>query len=367
MTAFANSFNVETHDWPVAAGIMAGAMQGVAGQQLAAAGVLAAAQIAAAEMQGDKNIEMVRQQRDWIEGQHNKYRDWSMGGQENTVRSAYVQYIGSFTRTYSQMIGVGEGNIAKLQTAITGSDEILNKLYDNSLRNDRLTFVQDLRNKQITDAGTDSDNKITSVIEINRANTELAQAKENAINIAYKEEFSRIDSEEAKRGYVGGDGFRDKLLTQSRLKQQDDIAINNKGTDLENTDRLEKVKIDLSDRDFQLSEGDRGRQFNVYEDDVDKKLTLVPAAGEKVIQNNNVEGDAPEDLANRAFVRRHERKPFSLQNSPPNSSPVAEVESTGAVAAAALGNLVSGGIRRGVQARQGFGSGVNSGNLSSFF
>jgi hypothetical protein len=371
MAAIAGSFNFENGDWPIAAGIMGSTMAGIQASrsttELASAGIMAAAQIAAAEMQGDKNIELWQLARDWImtvpqgQGTHNVYRDWSMGGQESTARAAYVTYIASHTRTFADMISIGNTNVANLQTAITESDDFINDLYDDVIRTERLAFNDTLRSEQLTDAGTDTANKRTSIVEINNFDEKLSQAKEGGIIMAYKEEFSRIHTEEAKKGYLGGDCFRDRRLSVARLKLQDDIAENFAGMYLRNTERLENLNIELSERDFQLSEGDRNRRFNIYEDDVNKKTGNTNLPSEKITQNNNVIGDAPEDLAHRSWLRRYDPSPLKLQHTPPSSTPTPEGESTGAVIAGALGNFASGALRRGFQSGQGFPAGVGSG------
>ena len=331
-------------DYPLAAAAIAPVAAAVNIARIAAAATLYAAQFAAAKLQADTTKQIEEDARIWIKNCRLQNREWAMGQQQNNAFGQYANYIGVLSKTFGQYLNEADAIRATLAPALDGSDDVMNKLFTTTLRTERLTFFATLRTEEVTGADTDKANRRTAVSTVNQANTDLARAKEDGIILAFKLESQRIEGEESKRGYVGGDGFRDKMLLVARLLEQDNIATNNKGTDLENTDRAQKLESELSIRDFDLGQGNRAGRFSIYEDDVNRRITGVGTAGAKILQNDAVKIDGREMPANNALNRRFDKRIFNKTDAPPNSVDRPDIESPAGVAALAAGNLLGGTI-----------------------
>lgn len=296
-----------------------------------------------------------RDARQFLDDQRDEYRVESIGGPglEARLQGVYInQYIPALEARgdYNALIARANTIRAALDPALNNTDALINDLFDLDLKNERLNNLAVLRTEQIVDKATERTARENAITAINDSAIDLARAKESAINLAFKEEVSRIETEEGRRGYIGGDCLRDMRLLTERLKLQDNIAINFSQTDLDNTTRLETLREQISREEFDLSESNRGARFEIVEDDVNKRLLGIDLPARKIVQNQNVKEDAPEDLAGRSWVRRYERKPFAHEEGPVGTTIQASRvlgDSPFAVAASAIGGLTQQALRGG--------------------
>ena len=292
--------------------------------------------------------------RQFLKDCYNQFRDESMGGQEALVRTRYSgQYIPALEArgTYAQLIARAETLNANLQPAITDTDTLLKDLFDKDLLVERLGNIAALRAEEIGDKAIESTELLRAVTSVNAGHTSFALAKVSGINLAFKEEVSRINAEEGRRGYFGGDCIRDMNLLIARLKQQDNIAELLEGTNRDNTIREEEVRIVIAKDTFNLGQNNRGGRFAIGEDDVTNRLKGIMVVGEKAAQNIGVVEELPVTLANNAWNRRFDRRPFAQESGPVGSTVTANRigpgDSTGAIAAGVIGNLTATALRGG--------------------
>jgi hypothetical protein len=321
------------------------------------------AQTAAAVFARSKQRELYEETRSWICEQQMLFRNQQMGGQEptpngvscntnpvtpatgNSARTAYARYINTLTKTFSSYMSEMDAILSAMNVAFTQSDTLINELYDGSLLSERLANRAVIKTKQDADALTDDTNQRAAVVAINDGNTDLANAKVDSITLLSKEENQKIKADEAKRGYFGGSGYLDLSLLESTKDEEDKLAVNRDGTNLENVTKSQELEQAISKKNFALNQGDRSDRFNIYEDDANKRVAGVLLPSQKILQNDAIKIDGREINANKALNRRYDNAIFKLQHSPP-SAPIVptDVQSPFAVGLLSAGNLIGGVI-----------------------
>jgi hypothetical protein len=332
------------------AGIIAGADIKVGAAQLAAAAVVAAAQFLAAREQAQLIEAEHTLGRAWVVARQDSFRNMQMGGQETSARTAYSQYIGSLAAIvgsldysdFTAYLTLADSHRSTLSSSTSLSSQILDDLFSKALLSQRQGNLATLHLEEQTNFNVSVGEERLAVGRINTANTALARGQEDGVIQAHKEEEKRILKEEGKRGYQN-DCLRVKNLSVARLKDQDDIAINNEEKRLENTNRTQELELGISDRNFNLSENNRKARHQLNEADVNQRLENIGTAGEKADGDNTVD-DNREVVVNNALTRRYDNAIFKQQRTPPASASVPESTSAAAVGALSAGNLISGAI-----------------------
>lgn len=328
-------------DMPIAAPVFSVAQLAGDAAKLAATSIEIAAITLATKLENARIERIAAENRAFIKNCYNQHWNSVMGQQKATAETQYANYISCLCRSFCDIKNDALNVRLALDPAINASGSILNELYTKALLAERLANLATLDNEEDIDAAGDTARRKAAVNRINDADTALARAKEDGIILAYKQESQRIETEEAKKGYYGGDGFRDKQLLIAKLQQQDAIAENNEGTKLRNTTRLEELELQQAARDFDLSQDSRNKRFAIYEDDVLKRLNGGDAVKKKVDQDDNIRIDGPDDAANRALNRKFDNSIFKVGFGPPSVPLTPQTESSIANLAKSAGSLLS--------------------------